>query len=724
MKHLFVILLILASIYSNAQNQRNPIGAWREQNSFDSVVNIIEGDQIYITNGAEILVVPSNTFHIGKSTGLHNASIKKIVWNKYNQSIISIYNNSQIDIIKGDQINAINDIYNTTLYPHKNINDVFVTDFNKAMVSTDFGIVMLDLIDFTIADTWFPNNTRSQEITYAAFIKNDTLFALTKNGLQYNILQNHQINNYWVATNQFKGCNKMVDVNGTIWIASNNEIFKFPSNVSRYHITNGNLFKLISTNNQLYVIVKNYIGNGYYKNLRTETPNIIADSSMGFQPLDILEANKQLYIASNNKGYQALASSSIPQLPGPVHPLSLETIGFDDQIFTNFTKNNTRFSTYNEVDGWQFIPYMVVNNVDHYNQIAYQSTTNKVWLSTTNTIKSWDISNQQLSTIPFDSSNGTIVKMHSNSIGDIWLMHNKGFANWNGTTWNNFSPSNSLNTGLIKDFIVNDLGQLWIIPKNNQGLYVYQTKKYFTNEIVQQLTTNSASGNLPSNNVVAVCADKKGSIWIGTDNGIGILYPDDISKNIPKAYLPIIHNNGFNGYLLQKEKIHCIQANGANQKWVGTDNGAWLISSDGNEIIEHLTTTNSKLQNDTVLQITIIPTTGEVFFISNQQASSYKSIATEPSSHLNAISIFPNPVPPNFGGLITIRNLVENAMVKITDLEGKLVYQTRSQGGTAVWNGITYLGNKPSTGIYLVWIRDNEGNEKAVGKILFTSGVN
>jgi hypothetical protein len=224
--------------------------------------------------------------------------------------------------------------------------------------------------------------------------------------------------------------------------------------------------------------------------------------------------------------------------------------------------------------------------------------------------------------------------------------------------------------------------------------------------------------------VVAIAADKKGAIWIGTDNGIGIIYPDDVSHTIPKAYLPIIKNNGFNGYLLQKEKIHCIVVNGANQKWVGTDNGAWLISSDGNEVLDHLNTNNSYLQNDTIIQIAIIPETGEVFFISNQHASSYKAIATEPKLNLNSVSIYPNPVPPNFGGTIVIKNLIDNAIVKITDLNGKLVYQTRSQGGTAIWNGITYLGNKPSTGIYLVWMRDDAGEEKAVGKIMFTSNAN
>ena len=77
---------------------------------------------------------------------------------------------------------------------------------------------------------------------------------------------------------------------------------------------------------------------------------------------------------------------------------------------------------------------------------------------------------------------------------------------------------------------------------------------------------------------------------------------------------------------------------------------------------------------------------------------------------------------PNFSGLIGIRGVVENGWVKVTDLNGKLVFETRALGGQAVWNGRTYEGNKLATGIYLVFIRDESGNEKAVGKIIFTNG--
>jgi hypothetical protein len=89
----------------------------------------------------------------------------------------------------------------------------------------------------------------------------------------------------------------------------------------------------------------------------------------------------------------------------------------------------------------------------------------------------------------------------------------------------------------------------------------------------------------------------------------------------------------------------------------------------------------------------------------------------------NDIAIYPNPVGPEYNGPIAFKGLVENAIVKITELNGRLVFETRALGGQAIWNGKTYEGKKVASGIYLVFVRDDLGNEKAVGKVLITSGL-
>jgi hypothetical protein len=219
----------------------------------------------------------------------------------------------------------------------------------------------------------------------------------------------------------------------------------------------------------------------------------------------------------------------------------------------------------------------------------------------------------------------------------------------------------------------------------------------------------------------AITEDKDGSIWIGTNNGIAIFQCTNINEAC-EAYLPIVESNGFNGYLFQKEDIHCISINGANQKWIGTSNGAWLINKDGTEVLQHFTTENSPLPDNTVLSIGFEPIDGDVFFFTKQEIVSYKGEATESSATQSAIKIYPNPIAPGYNGPILIKNLVNNALVKITDLNGQLMMQTRSLGGQAIWNGRDQYQRKVASGIYLIFVRDDMGIEKAVGKIMISAG--
>ncbi|WP_218260454.1 hypothetical protein, partial [Pseudomonas sp. GW704-F2] len=86
--------------------------------------------------------------------------------------------------------------------------------------------------------------------------------------------------------------------------------------------------------------------------------------------------------------------------------------------------------------------------------------------------------------------------------------------------------------------------------------------------------------------------------------------------------------------------------------------------------------------------IAINPTTGEVFFATFSGICSFRSTATEGGETNNDVLVFPNPVPPGFTGTIAIRGLVNNAIVKIAELNGRLVYETRALGGQAIWNGL------------------------------------
>jgi hypothetical protein len=187
------------------------------------------------------------------------------------------------------------------------------------------------------------------------------------------------------------------------------------------------------------------------------------------------------------------------------------------------------------------------------------------------------------------------------------------------------------------------------------------------------------------------------------------------------AVLPVVQQDNFAGYLFGDENVQAIAVDGADRKWVGTKNGVWLISPEGDKIISRFTEDNSFLLDNDVKKIAIDGKTGEVFFSTAKGICSFVGTATQADVENNHVLVFPNPVPPGYTGTIGIRGLVDNAVVKITELDGRLVYQTRSLGGQATWNGKNYKGGTVSTGVYLVLVSDDSRTEKLATKIVFIS---
>ena len=96
--------------------------------------------------------------------------------------------------------------------------------------------------------------------------------------------------------------------------------------------------------------------------------------------------------------------------------------------------------------------------------------------------------------------------------------------------------------------------------------------------------------------------------------------------------------------------------------------------------------------------------------------ASYRSDASEPQKDMSNAYAYPNPVRPNYGGNIAITGLMENTTVNIVDAGGNLVCKTKSNGGTAVWDGKLPDGRRATPGVYTALC--NSASGKAVVKIL------
>ena len=186
-----------------------------------------------------------------------------------------------------------------------------------------------------------------------------------------------------------------------------------------------------------------------------------------------------------------------------------------------------------------------------------------------------------------------------------------------------------------------------------------------------------------------------------------------------KANPIIILEDGLAQELLYQQYITDIAVNGSNQKWIGTaDSGVFLVSPDGQQTIYHFTKDNSPLPSNVINDIDINSVTGEVYFATDKGMVAFQGTATKPAENLDAVYVYPNPVRPNFEGTIKVAGLISKANVKITDIEGNLVYETTSEGGTIEWDTTAFGKYKVASGVYMIFIAAQDASTTTVKKVM------
>jgi ligand-binding sensor domain-containing protein len=267
-------------------------------------------------------------------------------------------------------------------------------------------------------------------------------------------------------------------------------------------------------------------------------------------------------------------------------------------------------------------------------------------------------------------------------------------------------------------------GYKWFVA-GNEGVLVFDDNGTIdnTNDDRVKLFT-PANSALTSPRVNCLEVDLDGDVWVGTSEGPVIFdCGSGVFESNCQGFRKIVEQDGFGAHLLETENVQSIAVDGANQKWFGTNNGLFIQSPNGDEQVAFFNTLNSPLFDNTIIDIAINHQSGEAFIGTNKGIISYRGEAIA-GGRVNQSSIiaFPNPVRPDYTGPIAIKGLARDANVKITDVSGQLIFETRALGGQAIWDGKDFSGRKASSGVYLVFSTSSRGLSSpntAVAKILF-----
>ncbi|RMG61559.1 MAG: hypothetical protein D6722_19570 [Bacteroidetes bacterium] len=321
---------------------------------------------------------------------------------------------------------------------------------------------------------------------------------------------------------------------------------------------------------------------------------------------------------------------------------------------------------------------------------------------------------------PSNLENTRVSGIDFDPYGNLWLSFDFArpplVARSPGGDWTQVPDSRFPQGHHIVDMIVDDYGSVWMINLS-QGILVYthnNTPDRLDDGQMLNLRTGLNQGGLPTNDVYALARDRDGFIWVGTGRGVWVYYdPFSIGQgSIVDASAPVYERNE----LLENTVVTSIAVDGGNRKWIGTEDGLFLVSENGDAVIHQFTVENSPLLSNRINDVGIDQQTGEVFVATDRGLISFQGDATEDNGNCGDVFVFPNPVFTDRHEAVTIRGSLRGAKVRVTTVSGLLVRELDAQGGTAVWDGRDVQGRKVRSGIYLALITDDNGEETCIGK--------
>ncbi len=769
-----LILTLFLFLCFNPVFSQIGIGQWRDHLPYKSGVSVAEaGSKIYCATPYSLFYyerADNSLEKLSKVNGLSDVGISKIRFDESSETLIIAYTNANIDLIKNKNIINISDIKRKQILGNKTIHNIFIHD-NLAYLSCGFGIVVLDFIKEEIKDTYFIGLNAGFINVYDLAATATAFYAATESGIY-----SAPVNAPNLA--DFASWNPVLDIpasssafnlvevfNETVFVNKPNSGY----NDDDLYYNAGNLWQVFSHEDQsdiLDIVVDNekllFCRNMdvlvYNQQLNLDTKIWSPNQQSIFPQSALIDDQNQYWIADHKNALVKTSSDGwqgeFIGLNGPdqIDVYSMKTEGNDlwvasggrSSVWAPLFKREGISSFINEK--WTTINCKTSNcqfpeleNIQDMLSLGINPFIKKqIYVGTWQTgllefndgslTEIYTTENSTLGTWNADPSRILVSDLSFDQDGNLWVANSGADDILSVKTldgnWHAFNMGSAYSGVDIGNLLIDSYNQKWIILRKSNSLLVFNDNNTITtnaDDQVKVLNSNEGTGGIFASEIVCMAEDLNGEIWLGTNEGIGLIYtPGNVFNggNYDVRRIKVEWDN-YVQYLLETERITSIAVDGANRKWVGTENsGVFLLSEDGTEQISHFTAENSPLLSNNILSLAI-NADGEVFFGTANGIISYRSEAAEASDLNGEIYAFPNPVRENYEGPITIKNVPYESIIKITDITGDLVFETRSVGGQAIWDGKTLNGQKPHTGIYLVFVSNRDGSSTAITKIMF-----
>ncbi len=777
LKNILLLVFLATGIVGFAQEDVG-IGKWRTHMPYQNVIDVeLLGSKVYAATPYELFTYDEedNSVQIlNKINGLSDIGISTIARNEKLDVLMVAYTNANIDLIDNQgNIFNMSDIKDKNILANKTINNVVFKD-ELAYCACGFGIVVFDLNRKEVKDTYYIGpNGGAVEVTDIAFY-NGRIYASTTEGLYYASEDGTNLANYasWsfdsslihprLDYQEMEVFGGKLIINYASGVFDADTAFVFDGNVWDYFdkevTANKREFRVCG--NELFVS-SYYVVLVYDENLNRVSTLYDGKGSMFYPNSALKESDQSYWLGDQRRGLIHLVNNwNYEDNIGPNGPSStkvFELTSMGRHVWIATGGHATNWSKLYSWDGachfdgdwwtnmnWRTVPQWATESITDLvccavdpldTTVLYVGTWGHGMLKlkddqyvdrydagfTPSSLEPWimDPGKTLVSGLAFDSK-GVLWAANSGANNLLSAMDRDG-------NWRSFYLGGSISGIDIANMIIDKNDYKWIIRRlgSDDKIIVFNdngTLDDKTDDQVAILRCISGQGGISGTTVNALALDRDGKVWVGTDSGP--CYFSDTKKifesdNYDAEVVLVPRNDGTDQAdpLFNEIKVLSIAVDGNNNKWFGLESGVYEMTPDCRTELLHFNTDNSPMLDNSVTSM-IINDDGEVFFGTNQGVISYRGTATPGGNTNTDVTVYPNPVRPGFQGYVGIKGLVEDALVRITTVDGSFVTELIAEGGQAVWDCTTVNGQKVQPGIYLVFVSTRKGEEKYATKIL------
>ncbi len=753
-RFMFVMLLVLAVASASA-------GTWKMHNSYVTklIKNVFDtGDKVYYVNSNKLYQFDKSTqttLSLGKQNILSDNTISQIYYDWENKLLFVAYANSNIDVIdqagKVTNISNIKDIivrvHSYSLNPEtgdlqdytgKEINDINFAN-GRAYVATGYGYVCIDETTLKVVH----NYDLGRKINSVAVI-GDEMLILSKSYCYHGTIEDEDpINHYTKESGSFNGC-RMYPIN------ENSVFIMGPSTLYNYEFVNSVpvLTELVAArSNSVQKTPTGFIANfpeqTYYYTFdptgkvgtkvgsavgyATSNPEgdgtvwindangLHVSGSTAYYKINSLTTDAPFWLRYNGDLNKLYAGSS-----GPISLINIVATNvpniintYDGNNWSNATAYTASGSGYdfvfNPLDprmyiraGWKNL-YKVVNDqlVTTYNNSNSKLSTRKCHPAFDNYGNMWVVT-------PFGLPESPVLLLPKDKVFNTTS---------NKTDWLVPAGFEALNTGKMQR------SRFLVSKKNNVKIFsdcdysgaitgrIYCWDNGNEDPMVDTYQLSSIGHFVDQNNSQVswtyLChfeEDRDGMFWVGHDMGLFVFDPDVVFDAAPAAVRPYVTKfSEGQGYLCEGYTVYDIGVDRDNNKWIATNNGVYFVSPDGSEVYNHFTIENSDVPSNLVYTVECDTVHDRVYIYTDNGIAEYIVNGDATSINFDNVYAFPNPIEPDFTGMIKIANLMDNSYVTVTDRDGNIVAQFGPVVGSALWDGSGADGERVPTGIYNIY---------------------